>query len=691
MPSSKLKRLWKKGQNPKKLERIDLSYSRDLADVGELSNSVYIESINLQGCKSLVQVPDLSKCVYIKSINLHGCVSLVQVPDLSKSVNIESINLQSCADLVQVPSYFQKFTRLTHLSLGGCSKISILPKIPSKMEFLDLSETAVVELPPSIWSLEKLLELNLDCCSSIENFSGSPWKMKSLNHLSLSETNIETVPSSSFTCMTGIISLELRDCHRLVSLPTDICKLKSLERLDLSGCSSFTTFPEIAEPMKHLQYLNLRGTKIEELPSSVGNLVGLKKLDVTDCTSLELLPNSFDNLNLLEWFSLGGCVKLKKLPLSFILCSLVNLNLGGCTLLEEIPDCFTSFPALQVLDLRGTRIETVPPSIKQVSRLKHLFLNRCKLLQSLPVLPCLLEELVAEGCTRLETVSVSVTAQTQCLDQILPGKRTERHTYPGCVNLDENARSNIMDDARFRIMRMATACNHERLSSGKVEFMCPGNEIPQWFSCQTEGSSMNIKLPPHWSDDSNFLGIALCSVFAFSGNCHHLEPQCRMIVKKDSGETHIDNLGSRGCYETDDPTAETDHVSVWYYHTAGVISDEAKWSTEAFFDFYTESKRKPLNIVKRCGVCFLYDQGQDDDALKFEVICPQQLSGEYDWGSSERDLVRMIGEALSMIGEYDWGSETYGEYDWGSGEYDSGIELSPFFFFCSCSFFLTIT
>ncbi|PRQ41888.1 putative leucine-rich repeat domain, L domain-containing protein [Rosa chinensis] len=604
MPLSKLKRLWEKGQIPKNLKRIDLSYSLDLADVGELSNCVNIESINLRGCTSLVQVPDLSKCVYIKDIDLRDCKRLVQVPDLAKSPNIGSVDLYRCAELVRVPSYFQNFTKLTHLNLGFCSKISVLPKLPSEMEFLDLSDTAVEELPPSIFSLEKLLTLNLRYCSSIKNLSSSPWKMKSLNHLLLRGTNIETVPSSSFVCMTGIISLELRDCHHLVSLPMDICKLKSLERLDLSGCHSFTNFPEIAERMEHLEYLNLSGTKNEELPSSVGNLVGLKTLDLTYCTSLESLPNSFGNLNILEWFSFRGCKKL-----------------------EEIPDCFTSFPALQVLDLSETMIETIPPTIKQVFGLKSLLLDPCERLQSLPVLPCLLEDLEAQGCKRLETLSVSVTAQTQGLDQILSGERTEAHSFLGCNNLDNNSRSNITDDAHIRIMRMATACNLKRLSYGHVELMCPGNEIPKWFSCRTEGSSMNIKLPLHWSDDSNFLGIALCSVCSVSATNEDLYPpgyQCEMILKTNSGETHTVNLGHTREYRTDDPTAETDHVLVWY-DTGRVISDEAKWSSEAFFEFYTEVDCKRLNDMKRCGVCFLYAQGQDDDALKFEVIPPQEV------------------------------------------------------------------
>ncbi|XP_040372384.1 disease resistance protein RPS4B-like [Rosa chinensis] len=162
-----------------------------------------------------------------------------------------------------------------------------------------------------------------------------------------------------------------------------------------------------------------------------------------------------------------------------------------------------------------------------------------------------------------------------------------------------------MDDAKFRIMRMATACNLKRLSSGKAEFMCPGNEIPKWFSCRTEGSSMNIKLPLHWSDDSNFLGIALCSVCAISVPFLFHRYECDMILKTNNGETHSVNLASTEGNKTDDPTVDTDHVLVWY-DTVHAISDEAKWSVEASFDFYTVLCRKRWNKVKRCGVCFLY-------------------------------------------------------------------------------------
>lgn len=45
----------------------------------------------------------------------------------------------------------------------------------------------------------------------------------------------------------------------------------------------------------------------------------------------------------------------------------------------------------------------------------------------------------------------------------------EKHKFYNCVNLDENSRSNIMDDAHLRIMRTATANNREvKFQNGSV-------------------------------------------------------------------------------------------------------------------------------------------------------------------------------------------------------------------------------
>ncbi|XP_004305737.1 PREDICTED: TMV resistance protein N-like [Fragaria vesca subsp. vesca] len=181
MPYSKLQTPWNKDQNPWNLKKIDLSYSAKLVDV-----------------------PYLTAC--LESINLQGCESLVHVPNLSESLNIVSINLQECKKLVEVPSYFEKLHKLTVLNLKGCLLLKCIPEMPSNMEILliggqkstidyrtkDLMELSA--LPSSIWSLKKLVELDLNWCYHIKNLPSSIQMLQSLTSLDLSRTSIEVLP-----------------------------------------------------------------------------------------------------------------------------------------------------------------------------------------------------------------------------------------------------------------------------------------------------------------------------------------------------------------------------------------------------------------------------------------------------------------------------------------------------------------
>ncbi|XP_050105707.1 disease resistance-like protein DSC1 [Malus sylvestris] len=119
------------------------------------------------------------------------------------------------------------------------------------------------------------------------------------------------------------------------------------------------------------------------------------------------------------------------------------------------------------------------------------------MLQSLPELPVLVY-LEAEGCTSLKTVSSSRTTLTQGWDKFCQ----EIINFFDCINLEHNARSNIMADAQLRILRVASASPKlretkydENSSRPLVTIVCPGHEIPNWFSNQYDGSSIIINLP----------------------------------------------------------------------------------------------------------------------------------------------------------------------------------------------------
>ncbi|BBH09875.1 Putative disease resistance TIR-NBS-LRR class protein [Prunus dulcis] len=396
--------------------------------------------------------------VNLKRIDLQFCRYLTEVPNLSQCLNIEHINLEGCGSLVEIPSYFQHLSKLTYLNLSKCYKIKNLPKMPCNLEFLDLSWTRIEELPSSVWSHEKISRLDIRYCEHLKSLPKQQFLKgcKSLCEMwelprntivpELSGTAIKELRKTSIESL-GLTAIKLINCKSLVSLPTNIWKLKSLESLDLSGCSKFQHFPEISEAMKHLE-------------ESVS-------LDLSGCSKFQHFPEISEAMKHLEFLNLSGTM-VKEVPPSIgNLVALRKLDLGDCKYLEVVHDYLFRLTSLQELDLSSTKIKSLPASIKQASQLSRLCLNDCNSLEYLPELPPLLLCLQAKGCTSLKTVSSSSTALAQGWEKCIFYRGLyERHVFSNCPKLDENARSNIMGDAQLRIMRMATA---SKFKEDKIE------------------------------------------------------------------------------------------------------------------------------------------------------------------------------------------------------------------------------
>lgn len=160
-----------------------------------------------------------------------------------------------------------------------------------------------------------------------------------------------------------------------------------------------------------------------------------------------------------------------------------------------------------------------------------------------------------------------------------------------------------------------------------VNVICPGNKIPEWFSCETEGGSINIKLPLHWYD-ANFLGFAVSAVVTR----YHaiLTSECTSSFKTTDGKS-CDFSSTLYSYKFPGlryARDNADDVLVWYqpftYKHGG--TDHLANATEASFHFIAinsvpmDDDRGTIDtntVVHRCGVCFLYSQA---NAINFQVI-----------------------------------------------------------------------
>lgn len=199
--------------------------------------------------------------------------------------------------------------------------------------------------------------------------------------------------------------MNLEGYKSLLQVPSYFQYFNKLATLNLSGNSNLKNLTAIPQSV---QYLSLEDTGIKELSSSIGSLKNLVSLVLRNCKELKTLSSNMHTLQ-----------------------SLDHLNLHGCSSLDNFPSLPTS---IKYLNLNGTAIEQVPSQIEGLSSLQILDLG---------------------NCGRLKTVPKRVMPLTEALNDYKPN--IEEVSFMNCLELDENARTNVMEYAQFRILRIATA------------------------------------------------------------------------------------------------------------------------------------------------------------------------------------------------------------------------------------------
>ncbi|XP_021909742.1 protein SUPPRESSOR OF npr1-1, CONSTITUTIVE 1-like [Carica papaya] len=207
--------------------------------------------------------------------------------------------------------------------------------------------------------------------------------------------SIVEIPSS-IGHLNELTHLDLSGCIKLKSLPTNI-NLRSLEFLNLFGCSKMATFPEIS---RNIKYLYLNGTSVKEVPSSIKHISSLMELNLSNCTRLVNISSSIQNLNHLQVLNLNGCTNITMLPEILekvdesyeegpasigCLSALHKLWLHKCTRLKSLPSDILKLKSLESVDATETSIEQLPSILKDSSHLTYLCISGCNSREPVPL------------------------------------------------------------------------------------------------------------------------------------------------------------------------------------------------------------------------------------------------------------------------------------------------------------------
>lgn len=199
---------------------------------------------------------------------MHIGSELSEFPDNLSFPNLEKLFLQPYFDLKDIPFLF--FERMPALQV------------------LDMSNTSINTLPPSVLNLLKLKKLYLRCC-------------------------ILLIELPQINAIWNLEELDLSGCTNLVKIAVSVEFLQSLSLLNLKDCTSLTKLPKSVSKLKSLCSLNLSGcANLAEIPESIGFLDRLSSLDLTNCKRLTKLPDNLSNLKFLSNLCLSGCSGLSE-------------------------------------------------------------------------------------------------------------------------------------------------------------------------------------------------------------------------------------------------------------------------------------------------------------------------------------------------------------------------------------------
>ncbi|KAH9778157.1 ADP-ribosyl cyclase/cyclic ADP-ribose hydrolase [Citrus sinensis] len=551
----------------------------------------------------------------LKSIDLRYSQYLTRIPEPSEIPNLEKINLWNCTNLAYIPCNIQNFINLGVLCLRGCKSLKCFPH--------DIHFTSPIKI-------------DISYCVNLTEF---PKISGNIIVLDLRDSAIEEVPSS-IESLTTLVKLDLSYCTRLKSLSTSICKLRSLYWLYLNNCSKLESFPEILEKMERLSYMDLSWTKIKELKSSIDHLEGLRNLKLRECSKLVSLPEnlgslkslvyieaersaisqvpaSIAHLNEVKSLSFAGCRNLVLPTLLSGLCSLTELDLKDCGI-REIPQDIGSVFALEKIDLSGNNFETLPASMKQLSRLRYLYLINCYMLQTLPELPLRLKLLEARNCKQLRSLPELPSCLKGFDALVLETLSKHKHSrdspmeliFTNCLKLKDKGNNNILADSQLRIQHMLSASlrlfhqDYELKIPPQIGICLPGSEIPGWFSNRCSGSSITIQLPQHCCN-RNLIGFALCAIIGFEkhfdANGGYFNVYYRFEIKTPSETSHIDHFPPLIFEES----IYSDHVILGFTPCLNFGLADGDHTFQLSFYIGGDINRK-CHKIKCCGACPVY-------------------------------------------------------------------------------------
>ncbi|MED6170776.1 hypothetical protein PIB30_034352 [Stylosanthes scabra] len=326
LPDSRIKHLWNGCKNFPSLERVNLSYSKELKETPDFGGSPRLKRLDFTGCTNLVQIhPSVGllkelaylsfrNCYRLSILDLDAGCNYETKPDFTGLglTNLEHLDLGDCTSLSTVHYSIGNLNKLKFLNLHGCK--NLVEKPDFSMFPRDGPEIAAnpFSYRPLFNSFDRLVELNLPYSRKERLWDGKNFPSLQRVDLSYSKKLKET---PDFGGSPRLKRLDLTGCTNLLRVHPSIGLLKELAYLSFGNCCRLVILDFGHEcKLISLRVLDLYScTNLMKTPDFTG-LPNLEHLDLGGCTSLSIVHHSIGTLVKLKFLNVHGCINLPKLP-----------------------------------------------------------------------------------------------------------------------------------------------------------------------------------------------------------------------------------------------------------------------------------------------------------------------------------------------------------------------------------------
>jgi len=194
--------------------------------------------------------------------------------ELHLNGEIISDKLKRCEG--KIPDTLFKLTSLNYLEISDTTLSNLPPHIGKLTNLLNLAlhRNQITEIPQDINNLSKLKFMDV----SFNRLSVLPseFTMPQLHTLNLSNNELTSLPD--FTGMTGLSTVHI-DHNQLTALPVGLETLGNVSEIHASN-NNIATFPDVVSQMVNIKHLDVSENALKEISCDFSKCLKLKTLDL---------------------------------------------------------------------------------------------------------------------------------------------------------------------------------------------------------------------------------------------------------------------------------------------------------------------------------------------------------------------------------------------------------------------------